>query len=114
MNSSENVKIAKQLLQSFFGKLCFSETVSTPPVGDIQNSSPFLNLVAIACTSRDITEVKAGLKQIEYLLGRRPGDKAAGMIPIDIDLLKWNDLVIKPEDMEQDYIVCALQSLSGE
>lgn len=35
-----------------------------------------------------------------------------GIIPLDIDLLKFDNRILKPEDMKKNYVRRALQSLS--
>ena len=51
-------------------------------------------------------------KQIEQQSGRTPESKNNGIIPLDIDLLQWNDTILKPEDFRRPYVQSGLLSLS--
>lgn len=46
-------------------------------------------------------------------MGRKQGDKAKGNIPIDIDLLQWNDQTLKPQDLQRPYVQSALAGMLG-
>jgi 2-amino-4-hydroxy-6-hydroxymethyldihydropteridine diphosphokinase len=45
-------------------------------------------------------------------LGRLPEEKSQGVVRIDIDLLMYDDSVLKPADLERDFVVEGLKSLS--
>lgn len=81
---------------------------------DCPGAETFLNQVAAAYTPYTPGEIRSMLKQIEIDLHRRPQDKACGRIPIDIDLLQWNDLILKPEDLARPYVAAGLQALLTE
>ena len=51
---------------------------------------------------------------MEENAGRTPESKAQGIVPLDIDVLKWNNDILKPADMERDYIREALHTLCLE
>ncbi|WP_102408307.1 2-amino-4-hydroxy-6-hydroxymethyldihydropteridine diphosphokinase [Parabacteroides bouchesdurhonensis] len=109
-NREENIQSAARQLSSLFPIIYFSPAVYTEPVGSPQ-SSIFMNQVAIVYSPYSIEELKSIFKRIEKRLGRRPEDKMLGLVPIDIDLLKWNDQILKPEDMERSYIISGIHSI---
>ena len=37
-------------------------------------------------------------------MGRQPSHKAEGIVIIDIDLIQWNNEVLKPDDFKRDYM----------
>ena len=51
------------------------------------------------------------LKKIETDLGRTESSRQKGEIAIDIDLLKWDDTILKASDLERDYIKKLLAAL---
>ena len=51
-----------------------------------------------------MTEVRSILKQIEQTNGRTPESKKEGRIPLDIDLLSYDQQVLKPEDWQKEYV----------
>ena len=110
-DKERNIALADQLLRDHFVSIHFSEAVCTEPM-DMRDPSLFLNQVAIAFTSEEPDQIIDLFKQIEKKLGRRPEDKQKENILIDIDLLQWNDRVLKPHDLQRPYIQSALRSLS--
>lgn len=110
-DKEKNIELADQLLRDHFASIHFSEAVYTEPV-NMQNPSAFLNQVAIAFTLDCPEKIIDAFKQIERLLGRTPDDKLKESIPIDIDLLQWNDCLLKPLDLQRSYVQSALRTLS--
>lgn len=110
-HKEENMAEAKRLLAHRFPSLCFSEDELTEPVGSSLPMDCFLNCVALGTTEEELSVVQRGLKEMERSLGRTPEEKALGHIAIDIDLLQWNDLQLKPADLTCDYIQRGLSSL---
>lgn len=112
-DQEKNMADAERILRNKFVSIAFSHSVYTEPIG-LTESAPFLNQVAVAYTSEQPDEIKHLLKNIEYILERKPGDKKNGIVPIDIDLLQWNDLILKPEDYKRDYIIDGIKTLEYE
>ncbi|MBC8619332.1 2-amino-4-hydroxy-6-hydroxymethyldihydropteridine diphosphokinase [Parabacteroides faecis] len=109
-DQERNIADAGHLLDSSFVSISFSVPVYTVPI-NISCSGHFLNQVAIAFTEEGPDEVNYRLKQIERQLRRTPEGNATGVIPIDIDLLQWNDLILKPEDLQRDYVKAGIRFL---
>jgi 2-amino-4-hydroxy-6-hydroxymethyldihydropteridine diphosphokinase len=59
----------------------------------------FLNLVVKGTTALEPAELLAVVKRIESRMGRRPGERF-GPRPIDIDLLFYEDHIIRTEALE--------------
>ncbi|MDE6450521.1 MAG: 2-amino-4-hydroxy-6-hydroxymethyldihydropteridine diphosphokinase [Muribaculaceae bacterium] len=81
---------------------------ATPPYmdpDDNDNTRPYLNIVAVIETDMDYETARTHFKQIEKEAGRTPSDKATGLIPLDIDIVIFNDRIIKPEDFERPYFI---------
>ena len=102
---------AQRELKKHFPAIRFSEEMETEAIGS-RFLSPFSNQVASFETTLSSEEVRAILKQIERDLGRLPEEKSQGVIRIDIDLLMYDDCVLKPADLERDFVVEGLKSLS--
>ena len=102
---------AQRDLKKHFPTIRFSEEMETEAIGS-RFLSPFRNQVASFETTLSSEEVRAILKQIERDLGRLPEEKPQGVIRIDIDLLMYDDCVLKPADLERDFVVEGLKSLS--
>lgn len=105
-----NITQAGRLLATNFVSISFSDPVYTTPI-NMFCSDQFLNQVAVALTEDEPGDIKYRLKQIERQLERTPEGSAAGIIPIDIDLLQWDDLILKPADLQRDYIKAGIRFL---
>ena len=66
-----------------------TEPVGGPPQG------PYLNTVVELDTTLAPRELLSALKAIEQQLGRKPGSQRWGPRPIDLDILLYDDQVLK-------------------
>lgn len=65
---------------------------------------PFRNVLGRFETELPPEEIIARIKQVEIAVGRMPYDKKNGRITIDIDLIKYNEEILRPEDYERSYV----------
>lgn len=107
----ENLHSAVRLLRVYFGSIRLSEAIYTEPIG-LPGSGLFLNQVAVVGTEASLEEVKGVLKAVEKRLGRLAEDKQIGVILIDIDLLLWNETILKPSDWEKEYVQQLFRSIT--
>jgi 2-amino-4-hydroxy-6-hydroxymethyldihydropteridine diphosphokinase len=101
---------ARKALMKLFPNIRFSKEMTTEAIGD-KFLSPFSNQVAKLETSLTIEEIRNLLKKIEKDNRRLPEDKGQGIVKLDIDLLTFDDLILKPNDMEKDYVLEGISSL---
>lgn len=99
----ENLPLARRKLQALFPSICFATEVETEPL-HLRNTALFSNQVALFTTCMEEKEVILALKQIEFEAGRRPEDKTAERVCLDIDLLAYDSEILKPQDMQRPYI----------
>ena len=109
--AEQHMQLAMQLLQARFHTLRFSESIWMEALNYPQSVGPFLNRVAVGWVGESPVEIQACLKSIERQLGRRSEQKAAGVVVIDLDLLQWNDRILKPADLQRPYVRSGLASL---
>ena len=98
-----NMRRAEAMLRAYFTTIRFSPLMETEAIG-CPGAERYLNQVAICCCKEPLDEVQNALKRMEWEIGRRPTDKATGRMPIDIDLLQWNDQPLKPADLQRPYV----------
>lgn len=108
---TNNINSVIQLLQSSYLGSRFSTPEITEPIDLPEGTKPFLNLVAMIPTSESRADFCARLKAIEKELGRDPDDDEEGIIPMDVDLIEWNDEVIKPHDLVRPYVVAGMEEI---
>ena len=109
----KNVEAARQLLKVSFPHIRFAPEVYTRPVG-CHNPESFLNQVALLKTSLPQPSVSQLLKEIETTIGRTPEDKIKEQIVIDIDLVWWNNVPLKPSDLSREYIRKGIEELDSQ
>ncbi len=105
-----NLALCHHLLDNLFPEIHYSATSLTSPYGVIYKQN-FLNQLAVLYTDKGRNETYNLLKSVEREMGRIPSDKANGIVKIDIDLLIWNEEVLKPEDISRNYIADLLPTL---
>ncbi len=111
-NRHFHMEEARKALMKLFPNIRFSKEMTTEAIGD-KFLSPFSNQVAKLETSLTIEEIRNLLKKIEKDNRRLPEDKEQGIVKLDIDLLTFDDLILKPNDMEKDYVLEGISSLQA-
>ena len=102
-------KAYKALERLFFG-VKMGKILRTKAVGDIPQPN-YLNQAARFTTNLTSEEVETLLKGIEKENGRKSGDKLKGLVSLDIDLLQYDDKILRPDDLLKDYVQLVLQGL---
>jgi 2-amino-4-hydroxy-6-hydroxymethyldihydropteridine diphosphokinase len=97
------MKRAIDNLHSCFPNIQFTSIIESAPCGAIFKG-PFLNILAYFETNMVKEEIQGRFKSIEKVMGRQPSHKAEGIVIIDIDLIQWNNEVLKPDDFKRDYM----------
>lgn len=98
-----NIDKAKRMLTFLFPDIIFSEPILTEPEDD-RYSYLFRNVLAVVDTDMRPEEVISKIKQTERAVGRTPRDKYVGKMVIDIDLVKYGETILRPEDYEREYV----------
>lgn len=63
----------------------------------------YLNAVAVGYTEEAYETLFCEMKDYEVKCGRTPESKRNGSIPIDIDIVVWNDCVLREKDYNRSY-----------
>lgn len=93
-----------------FPSIRFTSEQETQPLF-FRSPALFSNQVAQFFSEVGEEMVRKELKAIEKSAGRRPEDKKEEIVCLDIDLLTFDDRVLKPEDLKREYIVKGLEEL---
>ncbi len=102
-NKETNLSLCHTMLNNLFGGISYSSTSISKPYG-IHYKNDFLNQLARFHTTLDKEQIVATLKDIEVKMGRKAKDKAMGIVKIDIDLIIWNEEILRPNEMDRCYI----------
>ena len=109
-NRKENLLLARRRLTALFPSSRFTGEQETRPLF-FRNPALFSNQVARFYTDADAERVVKELKTIEKEAGREKEDKKREKVCLDIDLLVFDNRVLKPEDLKRDYILKGLEEL---
>lgn len=74
-------------------------------------SSPYSNLVAIIDSELTYEQLNALAKSIETDMGRNPGMKSLGIVPIDIDVVIHDSMVKRERDYNAEYFAKGYRQL---
>lgn len=102
-NKENNLDLCQKLLSDIFTNIIYSDTCISIPYGN-HYKNDFINQLAVIYTSLNMKETADILKSVEKKIGREPGDKKLGLVKIDIDLVIWNNDILKPIDMQRSYL----------
>jgi len=106
-----NIDKAKRMLTRLFPDIVFSQPILSEP-DDEKYSFLFRNVLAKAETEWLPEEVIEKIKQTERAVGRSPRDKYLGKVIIDIDLIRYNDEILRPDDFQREYVQQLLLTLN--
>lgn len=102
-NREKNLFLAQKQLRALFPSIRFAEAEETEPFL-LNNPAKFTNQIARFASDEKPEQVRKHLKRIEQMAGRLPEHKRQEKVVLDIDLLMVDDVILKPKDMECDYI----------
>jgi len=102
-NANQNLELSKEKLLEYFEIVSQSMRITTRPTGN-QYVDDFQNEAIKILSDETANETKIILKQIEIELGRTPESKKSGIIPIDIDLIFWNEKLLHEDYNRFDFV----------
>ncbi|MDE0355255.1 MAG: 2-amino-4-hydroxy-6-hydroxymethyldihydropteridine diphosphokinase [Deltaproteobacteria bacterium] len=98
-----NVSRARERIAHRHVIIAESPLVETSPIGYVDQPD-FTNGALLVETDLDRERLRADLKAIEAMLGRRPGTNRYGPRTIDLDIVVWNGAVIDRDFYTRDYL----------
>lgn len=108
---TSNINSVIESLKEVYPTSRFSTPEITEPIDLPEGTKTFLNLVGVIQTPQTQEEFVAYLKELEKEFGRNEDDDEEGIIPMDIDLIEWNDEVLKPLDLVRPYVVAGMEEI---
>lgn len=93
INAEQNLEIAIEKLSEYFEIDTQSSILITKPHGKHYHMD-FQNQAVKLLSAETAQESKSIFKQIEADMGRTAESKQSGDMPIDIDLIFWNDVLV--------------------
>lgn len=110
-NQESNIEMAREKLIRLFGGdgLQFSREMWTRPIGI--ESDKFLNVLCQVYSHHNYELVHRALIQIERKMGSTKALKQTGVVPIDIDILLFDEAKYHPADWQRPYVKTLLEDL---
>ena len=110
VDAKARVEECCKLLSEIATESRFSSVYETEAVGSLPQPN-YHNCVGVLCTSQPFEELKQKFKEMECEAGRLPEHKTEGKVIIDIDIVVWNNEVIKPTDLTRTYMTIGMEEL---
>lgn len=98
----DNMQRAIIALNKIVKDMRLSRQLLTPPIG--MGGNNFLNRLVAGSCSLCPDELKAATKRIEKECGRNEGERQAGIVRMDIDILKYDEHLEHVDDWDREYI----------
>ena len=106
-----NIQQALAMLARFVDIRSTSETLVSAAIGEGMGSGvcPFTNQLLCGETMLPLDELQTRLKETERQMGRRREERFS--IPIDIDILRYDERILHPDDWDRPYVRRLLDDL---
>lgn len=108
---SRLIEAAARMLADEFVDFTRSKPVRSRDAGG--GGSVYDNVVCMGETDMDLQKLSALVKDIERTLGRTSRSKAVGIVEVDIDIVIWNGVVVRPVDASRSYFKEPYSELVG-
>lgn len=108
LDREEQMQKALEWLARELTDVFASEVYETPAFG---GGDPYLNAVLAGNTTESHDALNARLKDYELQSGRTPEVRSRGIVPIDIDIVIFDDKVLRPSDFARDFFRIGFEQL---
>lgn len=109
-NRLGNIAEAAAYIESLLDGFKRSSVYETPALNGIDN--PYMNSVAIGTTSMPLERLNALLKNWESTHGRTPEARLRHEVTIDLDIVFYGNMTIRPDDATRDYFLLGYNELT--
>ena len=101
------------LLTLAMGHIAQMVVCSTPAYIDENQhyKNPYLNIVARLETELDYESLNKRFKELEIMMGRKKGSRNDDPVALDIDIVIFNDTVMRARDLNSSYFKMGLDML---
>ena len=112
-NAEENITKAKEKINDKYEIVDESTVLITLPRGK-KYKNHFLNQAIKILSDEYFEDSVVFFKQIEKELGRTAEGKDAGIIPIDIDFVFWNDTAMRKDYEKWDFVRTCIDQIKDK
>lgn len=108
-NRKENVEKALEEISRYFKCFHASSIYETPEIHGRGES--YYNAVATGLTELDYSSLNSFLKSYEISQGRDERARKKGEVVIDIDIVLWENEIMRPNDFEREFFQIGFRSI---
>lgn len=105
-----NLAKARVCLSKVISQVSYTSELWTEPMSSTRHEL-YLNQLAVGQTDLPLDELNQRLKAIETNLGRTAQKRQLGIVPIDIDILQYEDQRLHERDWQRPYVTRLLDEL---
>lgn len=109
INRSRRVSEAIEYLSGLLADVRHSDVYTSAPLSG--HGSDYCNAVLAGFTEQPSTEVEMMLKRYELEHGRTVEARKAGLVPVDLDLVAYGTMLLRPKDASAYYFRRGLSEL---
>lgn len=94
---------AKTIAETWFADVTCTSILENPAIDFIISPTMYHNMLMKVNTSLSKEEVKSLTKRMESLLGDTKNLRDMGVVTMDVDMIYYDNILLKPKDIERDY-----------
>lgn len=111
VDSASKLDFALSRLADYIAVENHTEAYGCPSYNGLGAS--YSNVVVVGTTDLTENQLVTRTKIIEIEAGRTPASKLTGNMPLDIDLVIFNDLIVSPDDYRRTHFQLGYQKLAN-
>lgn len=111
-DGQREIQLARDSLAESLETVEMSDVYTTPAISG--DGSIYFNAVACVVTDLDADELNVRLKHWELCRGRDDAARIARRVPIDLDIVIFDGVVLRQRDFSQTYFQIGYQSLQSK
>lgn len=113
-DGAEKLSKAEQILRSWIRLDVCSRILKNPAIGMGNEAEDFHNMLIKTKTTLSLNEMQALAKTLEHIMGNSQEMREKGIVNMDMDIISWDDILVKPKDVEREYYKELAPSISPQ
>lgn len=113
-NCNDGINILRQaedILRSWIRLESCSRILRNPAIDMGEDTNDFHNMLIKTETSLSLKDVTFLSKKLECMMGNTSQLRSNGIVMMDVDIIRWDDRILKPGDTEREYYKILIEEL---
>lgn len=110
-NGMEALCQAEEILRSWIRLDSCSRKYRNPAIGMEEGTNDFHNMLIKTETSLSLQEMMCLAKRLESMMGNTSLLRSKGIVAMDMDIIAWDGMTLKPNDTEREYYKILIQDI---